>query len=103
MRFYILIFLLTPFFAFSQIHPGIMDSAKKICSNENECTTIIALELDGSYHDGSVFRNNKVPLELALKDKEDKLSNLCVNAPDQNLCYYYKHELMKEFYLGFKG
>lgn len=101
MKYIIFIALLIPFFAYSDIHPGIMDSANKMCGSDTECSTVIALELDGSYHDGVVSRSKSQPLQLAMHDKEKSLNDLCDKAPDQNLCDYYKHELIKEFYLGY--
>lgn len=94
------------FFTFSAtagIHPGIMDSAQNICNGDSECINVIALELDNSYSDGVNTKNKNIPLDIAMKSKIDNLSGLCDMAPDANLCSYYKNQLLREFYLGYKS
>ena len=96
-----LFLMLITFSSFAATDENVMKIANNICSKDNECVNIIALELDKSYYDGINAKQKAETLQASITKKENSLSNLCVKAPDRNLCDYYKHELINEFYLGY--
>ena len=74
--------------------------AKTFCNTNSECVDILALELDSALSDGVKDSRSPAQWTTLINRKAKSMKDLCVNAPNENICLMYRDQLMARYMSG---
>lgn len=99
--------ILTLFFVatttYAKPNEKIIKESRELCGDNQDCISLIAIELNDSKESGAYAKRRGYSLDRAIKNKKSDLKGFCDNSPAYDICDYYKFLLMKEFYEGYQG
>ncbi|WWS24676.1 hypothetical protein vBKpnAMK4_00492 [Klebsiella phage vB_Kpn_AM_K4] len=69
-------------------------------NTNSECVDILALELDSAFSDGVKDSRSPAQWTTLINRKAKSMKDLCVNAPNENICLMYRDQLMARYMSG---
>lgn len=80
--------------------PDSLRIAQTFCNTNTECVDILALELDSAFNDGVRDSSSSAQWTTLINRKAKSMKDLCVNAPNENICLMYRDQLMARYMSG---
>lgn len=78
-----------------------MDLAKKFCvSTNNECLNVLSFDFDKAYREGQIDSASRYKWSTLIKRKSEELEDLCLKAPNKQICNNYRDTLMSVYMAG---